>query len=213
MLKGNSTIIREACVDTAENAFRAEKEGASRIELCSRLDLDGLTPGRELMEEVCSKIQIPVHAMVRPRAGNFVYSDNELEQMKDHIDLCRDCGAAGVVLGVLNDQSEIDIKATAMLAAYASPLKVVFHKAIDSTPDPVKAAQQLASIKQMTGILTSGGQATAEQGTSVLEKMIRQVGDRLEIIVAGKVTRHNLGSLHGKLNSTAYHGKLIVYDA
>ncbi|MCA1759421.1 MAG: copper homeostasis protein CutC, partial [Bacteroidales bacterium] len=112
-------MIKEACVETFEEAVLAEKLGAKRIELCSDLLNDGLTPSFELMKETCSKLKIPVMVMIRPRAGNFVYSKKEIGQMKSEIDLAKKAGAFGVVFGLLTSENIIDEKNTKILAEYA----------------------------------------------------------------------------------------------
>ena len=131
-------MIKEACIETFEEAVLAEKKGATRIELCSDLANDGLTPSYDLMKKCISKLKIPVMVMIRPRAGNFVYSEEEINQMKADIDLAKNAGAAGVVLGLLTNDNQIDKKNTTALCDYAFPLPVTFHKAIDTMEDPVE---------------------------------------------------------------------------
>src|SRR5690606_19352628 len=123
-------MIKEACVETFEEAILAEERGVNRIELCSDLANDGLTPSLELMKKTISNLKIPVMTMVRPRAGNFVYSEEEIGEMKSEIDLAKKAGAAGIVFGLLTSDNKLDLKNTQLLAEYASPLPVTFHKAI-----------------------------------------------------------------------------------
>jgi copper homeostasis protein len=206
------TFIKEACVDTLENALRAQKYGATRIELCSRLDLDGLTPTLDLMASVIEKLTIPVHVMIRPRPGNFQYSSQEIATMKNEIRLCKRFNADGVVVGALTEDGKVDLPLLQLLAQEAAPLKVVFHKAIDTSADILHAVRDIRSVAGVTGILTSGGCATAIEGMPVIRKMMDEAGSELEIIVAGKVTVHNLRVLHETLGAKAYHGKKIVMD-
>ena len=205
-------LIREACVDSLEDALRAEDCGAERIELCSRLDLDGLTPGPELLEDVMHRLTIPVHAMARPRGGNFVFTPDEVQETREHIDLCRSYDVAGVVVGLLRADGLVDVENTRRLAAYAAPMKVTFHKAIDVSADILVSLDQLLLIPEITGILTSGGEDTAINGIDMLQKMLDKAGERLATFAAGKVTTHNLEKLHAILQAKAYHGKQIVYD-
>lgn len=211
-VKKQQGIIREACVDNLEDALRAEDHGAERIELCSRLDLDGLTPGPALLEKVMKRLSIPVHAMARPRGGDFVFTPVEVQETREHIDLCRSFNVAGIVIGLLKADGSVDLENTRHLAAYAAPLKVTFHKAIDVSANILQSLEQLAGIPGITGILTSGGEDTAVNGSGMLKKMLEHAGDELEIIVAGKVTSHNLNELHAILGARVYHGKRIVYD-
>ncbi len=210
-MKKNTTIIREACVDSLENAVKAEACGAERIELCSHLEADGLTPGESLLDQVMKKLSIPVHAMARPRAGNFVYSPQETALILRDIDMLKSKGVAGVVIGMLDGAGNIDIATTKQVAAYAAPLKVTFHKAIDETSDILEALRQLLRIPEITGILTSGGKPTAIEGAGTLREMVEIAGEKIEIIGAGKITLENLDWLHQQIGARAYHGKKIVY--
>ncbi len=211
-MKKQHTLIREACVDSLDDALRAEDCGAERIELCSRLDLDGLTPEPELLEQVMKHLSIPVHAMARPRGGNFVFTPEEVEETRKHIDLCRSFNVAGVVIGLLHADGSVDTENTKRLAVYAAPKNVTYHKAIDVSADILVALDQLLLIPEITGVLTSGGADTAMNGVAMLKKMLDKAGDKMEIIAAGKVTSHNLDQLHALLGARAYHGKQIVYD-
>lgn len=207
-----SGIIREACVDSLENALKAQYAGAERIELCSHLELDGLTPDLPLLDAVMSQLSIPVHAMARSRPGNFVYSAKEIEEIRKDIDRLRRAGVTGVVIGMLDQEGRVDVDNTRSLAAFAAPLKVTFHKAIDETPDILQALRQLMNIPGITGVLTSGGKPTATGGAAVLREMVQLAGDQLEIIAAGKITRANLPDLHQRIGARAYHGKRIVFS-
>jgi copper homeostasis protein len=134
-------MIKEACVETLEEALSAQKKGADRIELCADLSNDGLTPDMELMHNVCTSLKIPVMVMIRPRAGNFIYSATEITRMKHEIDQAKKAGAAGIVLGLLTPDNNIDELNTRKLAGYASPLPVTFHKAIDIMENPVRGVE------------------------------------------------------------------------
>jgi copper homeostasis protein len=139
----NLKMIKEACVETFEEALLAEQQGADRIELCSDLANDGLTPSPELMQKSCSTLKIPVMVMIRPRAGSFVHSEIEIDQMKTDIDRAKKAGAAGVVFGLLTPENKIDVENTRLLAEYAQPLPVTFHKAIDELTNPVEGVRVL----------------------------------------------------------------------
>ncbi len=205
-------IIKEACVETLEEAILAEKQGANRIELCSDLANDGLTPSFELMQKACSVLQIPVMVMIRPRAGNFIYSEEEIIRMKSDIDLAKKCGAFGVVLGLLTSENKIDKKNTRLLAEYAQPLPVTFHKAIDIVEDPVEGVMALKKIEGIARILTSGGKSTAREGAITLLEMIKVANDKITIVVAGKVTDKNLEIIAGRIDAKEFHGRRIVGD-
>lgn len=204
-------VILEACVETLDQAILAQSNGAHRIELCTRLDLGGLTPPKNLILEVKQHLKIPVMVIIRPVAGGFVYTNDELAQMKKDIEFCKKSGVAGVVLGILNQQNEIDVERTKALVDLAQPMLVTFHKAIDETPDPVRSAQTLMEIPGIQRILSSGGAQTALAGKEVLKKMISVAEYSIEILVAGKVTKANLEEVHQEIGAREYHGRRIVY--
>ena len=188
----------------------AENRGAGRIELCSDLANDGLTPSVEIIQKACSKLKIPVMVMIRPRAGDFVYSEVEIEQMKSEIDDAKKAGAAGVVFGCLNQENEIDIHNTKALADYARPLPVTFHKAIDLLENPVKGAKILSTIPGIKRILTSGGKPTAKEGQEVIRKMITETKGKITILVAGKVLDSNFEEIQQLTGAKELHGRRIV---
>jgi copper homeostasis protein len=203
-------MIIEACVERFEYAMKAGELGANRIELCSRLDLGGLTPTFELMKKTCSSLKIPVMVMIRPRAGGFVYSEAEIKQMKTEIGLAKKAGAAGVVFGLLTKDNKIDSGNTKILAEFAKPLEVTFHKAIDQLDDPVKGVHELKKIKGITRILTSGGKATAMEGSGKIREMIAEAGRQITIVVAGKVTDKNLQEIGQITSAKEFHGRKIA---
>ena len=203
-------MIKEACVETFKEAKLAEKRGANRIELCSDLANDGLTPSLELMEKTISELKIPVITMVRPRAGNFVHTKNEVEQMKKDIDTAKQVGADGIVLGLLTSDNKIDIENTRILADYANPLPVTFHKAIDELENPVEGVVELLKINGIKRILTSGGKITAAEGKAVIREMIKIAEGKITILVAGKVLDSNVKEIQKITGAKELHGRRIV---
>lgn len=200
----------EVCTDNLADTLAAAAQGATRIELCGRLDLDGLTPSPELLEAALATLHIPIHVMIRPRGGDFVYSAAEVEQMEASIALCRERGVPGVVFGALLPDGQLDLPTIRRLVACAKPLRTVIHKCIDRTPDPLAALAALQEIPGIDEVLTSGGAVTAAAGATTLRAMIAQSAGRPRILVAGKVTRDNLATLHRSIGATAYHGRLLV---
>ncbi|NET37102.1 MAG: copper homeostasis protein CutC [Cyanothece sp. SIO1E1] len=203
-------MLLEACVETLEEAILAEQRGAHRLELCSRLDLDGLSPGRDLAQQVVAAVNIPVKVMIRHRGGSFHYSAAEIEAMAEEIQAAQGWGIAGIVIGLLDEQGEINIEGTQQLAMLANGLSVTFHKAIDETPNLLKSLQSLSDIPNIDTILTSGGAATAEAGCQILRKMMAQSPAHLTILPAGRITQANLTHIHQLLGAQAYHGRRIV---
>ena len=203
-------MIFEACVETLEDALTAEKRGANRIELCSALDQDGLTPSNELTRHCIQNLSIPVMAMVRPRGGNFVYTETEIKQMESEIEFFKQLGVAGVVFGLLTEVGAVDVESTRRLAKLASPLEVTFHKAIDYSNDILKSFLELNSIAEITRVLTSGGMDTAWNGREVLKQMQDLPERRIKIIAAGKVLPDNRRLIAGFTGVCELHGQRIV---
>jgi len=204
------SLLFEACVDSFEAARAAQQRGAHRIELCSALDQDGLTPSHDLVQHCVQGLTIPVVVMIRPRGGNFVYTEAELEQMERDIQRCQQAGVAGVVFGLLTEDGHIDIPNTKRLVRAALPLAVTFHKAIDASTDVLASFRQLNSMNGITRVLTSGGQATAWEGREVLKAMQALPGRRIEIVAAGKLLPDNRRQLADYTGARELHGKNIV---
>ena len=205
-------IVKEVCVDNIYDALSAFKKGANRLELCSDLEQDGLTPSYELLSEVKLKLTLPVRVMVRPHSKSFVYNDDELNQMKKTINYCKKMNFDGVVFGCLNEKLELDLKKIEVLSILAKPLKVIIHKAIDFTSSPLKSLKKLIQIDLVDGVLTSGGAKTALHGIEVLNKMMDVIPENFELISAGKITNRNFNLIHKKINGRFYHGRKIVGD-
>jgi copper homeostasis protein len=203
-------LIFEACLETLEDALAAEKRGANRIELCSALDQDGLTPTPVITLQCLKHLSIPVMAMVRPRGGDFVYNEIEIRRMETDIEFFKKAEVTGVVFGLLTNEGEIDIENTRHLAKLAFPLEVTFHKAIDYTTDILKSFQKLNEIDGITRVLTSGGKDTAWNGRIVLKAMNEFPEPRIQIIAAGKIVPENRNEIAEFTGITELHGKRIV---
>ena len=199
----------EVCVDTLADALHAESKGANRIELCSHLSLDGLTPTLELTKKTLAALKIPVHVMIRSRAINFQYKPHEIEMMIKTIHTYKNLGIKGIVFGALLVDFTIDLPSVRKVAKAAEGLNFVFHKAIDFTPNPIFATQALARIKGITHILTSGGAPTAKKGASMIRNMHNQ-SQHIKIIAAGNIKDYNLNEHIKLLGVNEYHGKLIL---
>ena len=204
------TVVKEACVDNIQDAINAFKKGADRIEFCSNLDEDGLTPSNYDLISLKKSISIPVRVMVRPHSNSFNYNDDDLIQMKETIEFCKNQKFDGVVFGCLDDDNELDLNKIKYLADFAKPLNVIIHKAIDLTSSPLNSLKKLIKIDNVNGVLSSGGFETAELGTEVLKKMINISPKEFEIISAGKITNQNFKILHEKIDGKFYHGRKIV---
>ena len=202
-------MIKEACVESFEKALEAQNNGADRIELCENLSVGGTTPSYGTVKICLEKLNIPIFPMIRARGGNFVYSKDEIEIMKEDIKVFKDLGVKGVVLGCLTSDNKIDLELTKTLVNLAYPMEITFHKAIDEISNPLDYIDDLVNIG-IKRILTSGGKATALEGKDLINEMIKKSNGRLKIVVAGKVTKENLNELSNLISADEFHGKLIV---
>jgi copper homeostasis protein len=203
-------VVKEVCVDSLEDALKAEKNGANRIELCGRLDLDGLTPSRDLIRNAVSILKIPIRVMIRPKHPSFVYSEDEINTMISDIEFCKNFRLDGVVFGCLDANSNFKMDQINRLSEIAKPLKVIIHKAIDYTNSVTDSLSLLSINSNINGVLTSGGERFAINAVETLKKMLVLVPDRFEIIIAGGITFENFESLHAITNGKFYHGKKII---
>ncbi len=202
-----STALLEITVESVSSAVAAERGGADRIELCADLSVGGLTPSEQLMGETRAAIKIPIFAMIRPRAGNFVYSAQELMHMRDEIALAKSCGMNGLVFGVLHEDGTVNIEQTRELVELSRPLPVTFHRAFDETPDLAGALEAVIATGA-TRILTSGGKPTALAGASVLADLIRVAGDRITILPGAGINARNLQEVVRLTGASEFHSGL-----
>ncbi|MBT6170261.1 MAG: copper homeostasis protein CutC, partial [Flavobacteriaceae bacterium] len=165
-------IIKEVCVDSFLNAVNAEKKGANRIELCARLDLDGLTPNKKIIKKVFSNLSIPIRVMIRPKHPSFIYSEEDIQRMIEDINYCKELGVDGVVLGCLNEDSNFNMNQINLLSEIAKPLNVIIHKAIDKTDSVLNSLLLLLKNKNINGVLSSGGKTFAIDAIKTLKKML-----------------------------------------
>jgi copper homeostasis protein len=202
-----SSVLLEISVETAEAAIAAERGGAQRMELCTQLRLGGLTPGEELMRRVRECVKVPVFAMIRPRAGDFVYSGEEFAQMRRDIGTAQGIGIDGVVLGVLTRDRKVDVARTRELVTTAQPLPVTFHRAFDDTAD-VHAALGNVVETGAARILTSGGAASAPAGIQNLARLIGAAKKRVIILPGGGINASNALQVVRMSGATEIHSGL-----
>lgn len=202
-------MILEACVENYQDAILASQKGANRIELCENLAVGGTTPSYGTIKLCQQNLKIPLAVMIRPRGGNFTYTDDEILIMQEDIRICKEIGVQGVVFGLLTTDNQIDYEKTKELILRAKPMKVVFHKAFDEINNPIEAMEQLIQLG-VDRILTSGAKPTAIEGQELLRSLISKAAGRIEIVVAGKVTFENIKELQGLIPATEFHGKKIA---
>ena len=203
-------FCKEVCVDNIKDAMRAVDLGANRIEYCSKLSEEGLTPNIEDVKYLLKNINIPLRIMIRPHSKSFNYSETDISIMLRDISTFKKIDIDGIVIGCLNKDDEIDLKKINLLVEKAKPLKVIFHKAIDITSDPLESLKNLIKNSNIDGVLTSGGFNKAEDGVKLLKKMLDICPINFELIIAGKITSENINKINQKLSAKFYHGKKIV---
>ena len=203
-------FLKEACVESLNQAVRAQGLNADRIEICRRLDLDGITPNHDIIIRAINTLKVPVKIMIRPREGNFIYNQEEFKKMISQIKFCKSIGVSEVVFGALTNTGEIDVNLVARMAEFSHPMRVTFHKAIDYSKDILNGIEALCKISNITSILTSGGKKSVLDAKSLLRKIISEFSAEINIIVAGKITNLNLKKVHEQIGATEYHGKRIV---
>ncbi|RCS25393.1 copper homeostasis protein CutC [Phyllobacterium salinisoli] len=198
-----SAIQLEVCVDDTEGLATAIEGGADRIELCSALQLGGLTPSPGLIA-LAAQANIPVYAMIRPRSGDFIYGEREIDQMLRDIDTVRASGLAGVVFGVNKPDSSLDHRALDRLTAHANGLGTTLHRAFDLVPD-IGEAVHIATDTGFERILTSGRAPIALEGLDDLEKAFAAAGDKIAIMPGSGLTADNVDILLSRLPVTEIH--------
>ena len=188
------TILVEAAVESLEAALAAAEGGAHRIELCTDFDHGGTTPTVQLLRDCHSKVVIPILVLVRPRAGDFVYTDAEHRTMLEQIHRAKDAGAHGIVTGALTPAHEIAEDRTAELVNAARPWTVTFHRAFDACADLAVALSCLIHLG-MDRVLTSGGAPTAPKGAERIRRLVTQAEGRIEILAGGGIDGENVARL------------------
>lgn len=194
----------EICADSVESATIAEDAGAGRIELCSGLAEGGITPSSGLIETVRNNISIDLNILIRPRGGDFLYSDTEFSVMRRDIEHAGEAGADGIVTGILNRDGSVDVDRTALLVGFAFPMKVTFHRAFDMCRDAGRALEDIIATGA-SRILTSGQAKTAIEGARVIRRLITSAGDRICIMPGGGIDEYNIALLATTTGAHEYH--------
>lgn len=204
-------FVLECCVDSIESSLAAAQGGATRLELCADLPLGGTTPGISLFRQLRRHCSLPVHVLLRPRFGDFCYSDYELDILADDVALFASEGAAAAVIGVLNPDATLNLPAMERLIRAAGVAKITLHRAFDLCRDPMEALEQAIQLGVHT-ILTSGQQASAPAGAALLCQLHQAAGGRIEIMAGAGVSAANIAQLHAAAGLSAYHmtGKRIL---
>lgn len=194
----------EGCVDSYASSLAAYRGGADRLELCANLAIGGTTPSQSLFQQVHRDCPIPVNVLIRPRFGDFLYSDAELEEMRGEIRRFRDMGANGVVIGVLTPDGNLDRDAISRLMDCAGELDVTLHRAFDMTRDPAKALEDAVGLGCRT-VLTSGQTKNAGEGAQLLKQLVAQAAGRIDIMAGCGVKKENIAAIHAHTGIRSFH--------
>lgn len=202
-------MFKEACIGSYQEGINAQRNGADRVELCSNLDVGGLSPNIKEVQKALEYLTIPVFVMVRVREGNFIYTKKEKDLMLQEIKNLKNIGVEGIVIGALTSREEVDVDFIKEVVKVARPMQITFHKAIDETKDYNREIEKLIELG-IDRVLTSGKKEKIEDAIGFLKTLNRNYGDEIKFIGAGKVTKDNLESIDNKIGLEEYHGKLIV---
>jgi copper homeostasis protein len=186
--------VLEVCVDSVEAAVAAQEGGGDRVELCANLMEGGTTPSAGAIQHARRSIRIGLQVMIRPRGGDFCYSDSDFQVMKLDIEAARRAGADGVVFGILKPDGRIDEARTDELIRLARPLKVTFHRAFDMSRDPFESLEALVRLG-VDRLLTSGQEATALEGLDLIAGLVKAAGGRIAVMPGGGITRTNFARI------------------
>ncbi len=185
----------ECCANSIQSAIQGELGGANRIELCSNLEIGGVTPSRKEIATLITSINIPVRILIRPRAGNFIYSENELLQMIADIQFCKTIGCEGVVIGILHKDGSINKEQTKQLVKDAKPMCVTFHMAFDEGNNLQQNLEDVIACGCDT-LLTAGQNKNVTNGLSNLEQLIKLANNRITILAGSGVNYTNTEALY-----------------
>ncbi len=201
----------EVCAGNIQSALAAQRAGADRIELCSALDVGGLTPSNGLVRMALLALEIPVHVLIRPREGNFCYSDTELAIMMKDIRFCLEAGAAGVVVGALTRERRLDMHKMQMMKMAAETMTITCHRAFDYTLDAAEALEQLVELG-FKRVLSSGQSQSAYEGRFFLQKLVNQANDRIVVMPGAGIHAENIRAIAEVSGAKDFHftGKMKV---
>ncbi|ASK32510.1 copper homeostasis protein [Chryseobacterium sp. T16E-39] len=200
--------IEIACFNP-HSAMVAYENGADRIELCDGLSEGGTTPGFEITKELREKINIPIFVMIRPRGGNFTYSNEEFEQMKKDLSELKTLKVDGFVFGILTENDEVDMEANKILIDLAHPLPCTFHRAFDRAKDLEGSLEKVIECGFKT-ILTSGQKPNVTEGKENLKKLVELSNGRIEILIGGGLRSTNIQDIREFTNATYFHSSAIT---
>lgn len=194
-------------MESVDDAVAAERGGAQRIELCSDLSSGGITPSAGLMQTARRHVRLPIHALIRPRAGDFCYSDRELEIMRNDICAAKQLGMDGVVLGILTKNARVDIERTNALVEQACPLPVTFHRAFDASKNLEVSLEEVIQTGA-SRLLTSGGEARAIDALPLLARLVQSAEGRILLMPCGGIRAENIARIVRTTQAQEFHSSV-----
>lgn len=203
-MKSTSPYILECCVDSVESAINAKKGGADRLELCSNLVIGGTTPTLALFRQIRETVPIRIHVLIRPRFGDFLYSPQETAVILKEIDLFREAGADGIVIGALTPDGNLDLEQMKQLIAHSGKMSLTLHRAFDMCRDPFRSMEE-AKVLGINAILTSGQQASCLKGIDLLSQLSEQSKGTIDIMAGAGVNESAVRTLLSQTGLTSFH--------
>lgn len=197
-------ILIEACVNSVASAIEAQKGGAGRVELCDNLYEGGTTPGYGAIKAAREHLHIGLNVIIRPRGGDFYYSDLEFEIIKEEVKIAKALGADGIVFGILNTDATVDVPRSREIVEMAKPMSITFHRAFDMTADPFRALETLKGLG-IHRILTSGQRASAMEGIELIAELVKAAGDDIVIMPGVDIDANNISRLIAGTGAKEYH--------
>lgn len=204
-------FLLEVCVDSFESAKNAAEGGADRLELCGNLMIGGTTPSFSLLSQVRKECNKKIHVLIRPRFGDFLYSEEEFIQMCDEIKAVQSLGADGIVIGVLDQFGNLDLERMEKMMEAAKGMSVTFHRAFDVCREPFAVIEQLIKLGVST-LLTSGQAQSAKEGKNLLAALVQRYHEKIEIMAGGGISADGIEDFYADTKITSYHmsGKVKI---
>jgi copper homeostasis protein len=194
----------EICVDSIESAVIAQNAGADRVELCNNLTEGGTTPGFGTIASARNNLTIGLNVIIRPRGGDFLYSDPEYDIMRRDIEICGEIGVDGIVLGILRADGTIDLDRTAKLIEFAYPMSSTFHRAFDMCNDPFNGIEDVIA-SGANRLLTAGQTNKAIEGVELISQLIQQAEKRIIIMPGSGINELNIADIASKTGAFEFH--------
>jgi copper homeostasis protein len=208
----NMSYRLEICAFNLASALIAQQAGADRVELCAGPEEGGTTPSPGTITLAREHLKIPLYPIIRPRGGDFLYSDEEFRVILRDIEFCKRAGCNGVVFGILRADGSVDVPRCARLVEIAYPMGVTFHRAFDWASNPFQAMETIIGLG-FERILTSGQRPTAEEGAELIDQLIREADERIIIMPGSGVRASNIVALAEKTGASEFHTSARVLKA